>query len=148
MKCPIKTFVLELCVSTTCLGLYFEILQFEWYNMKDYFCNCIHGTTSCWYFCCCCSFLKQSCSVCFVICVWKHNILLEILIVCIKPHILLISVYWIYSTFCHFILFSTSAKNSYVEVYIMYLPCAFFDSPFQKKHLSPGHKINDGSNGA
>lgn len=29
----------------------------------------------------------------------------------------------------------------------MHLPRAFFDSPIQKKHLSPGHKINDSSNG-
>lgn len=30
----------------------------------------------------------------------------------------------------------------------MHLPRATFDSPIQKKNLSPGHKINDGSNGA
>ena len=139
----------KLWVSTMCLWLYFEILQFEWHNMKDYVCNCNHGTTSLWYFCYCCSFLKLSCSVCFVICVWKYNMLLEILIICVIPHILFISVYWIYSTFCNFILFSTSTENSYVEVSIMYLPRTLFDSPIQKKnHLSPGHKTNDGSNGA
>lgn len=30
----------------------------------------------------------------------------------------------------------------------MYLPCMLFDGPIQKTHLSAGHKVNGGSNGA
>lgn len=72
--------------------------------MKDYFCDCSHGTVSIWYFCHC-SFLEQSCSVCFVIAVGKPNSIsgssdnmlkyIDIYTytyIYVKPHILLISI--------------------------------------------------------
>lgn len=128
MKSSIKNFGLELCISAMCLWLYFAILEFEWCSMKDYFCYCIHDTTFFWYFCCWCSFLKQSCSIWFVICVWKRNILLEILIICVKPHILLISLLNIWPILPFYFVFD------FCQNQLCRGSChAFFDSPIQKK---------------
>lgn len=92
------------------------------------FCYYIHGTTFFQYFCCWCSFLKQSYSIWFVICVWKHNILLEILIICVKPHIFLISLLNIWPILPFYFVFDFCQKR------LCRGSChAFFDSPIQKK---------------